>query len=193
MNKKLSAYERERNRIMNYINAQRRKGKIVIKPDIPTLKQLKQQGYTGSEITKRVNQLKKIKGKKYNQFIIETRVSDDVSMVDKSIMYGFYARLNSFSIGNGAYLIKKAIEVVIREKGLHNVAVAIQKLAAKGRLIDFYVAYDTEQAAYYMGDLIELLPNSEKMYTDSFNDRWAVMVKTGEDIEFQETWVDYDE
>ena len=193
MAKKKSAYERERKRIMNYIYSQRRKGKTVVMPSIPTLRQLKKEGYTGSEITKKVSQLKKIKGNEIKKYIIEARINEDVSMMDKSIIYGFFARLNSFPVGKGAYLIKKAVRVIIQEKGLHNTAVALQQLAAKGRLIDFFVAYDTDQAGYYMGDLLALLPNSSKMYTDAFNERWQAMVKQGEDIEYQEQWVDYDE
>lgn len=162
-------------------------------PSIPTLRQLKKEGYTGSEITKKVRQLKKIKGNEIKKYIIESRINEDVSMMDRSIIYGFFARLNSFPVGKGAYLIKKAVRVIIQEKGLHNTAVALQQLAAKGRLIDFFVAYDTDQAGYYMGDLLSLLPNSSKMYTDAFNERWQAMVKQGEDIEYQEQWVDYDE
>lgn len=192
MAKKQSAYERERKRIMNYIYSQRRKGKTVVMPSIPTLRQLKKEGYTGTDITKKVNQLKKIKGNDIKKYIIESRINEDVSMMDRSIIYGFFARLNSFPVGKGAYLIKRAVRVIIQEKGLHNTAVALQQLAAKGRLIDFFVAYDTEQAGYYMGDLLALLPNSSKMYTDAFNERWQAMVSQGEDIEYQEQWVDYD-
>lgn len=193
MAKKQSAYERERKRIMNYIYSQRRKGKTVVMPSIPTLRQIKKEGYTGTDITKKVNQLKKIKGNDIKKYIIEPRINEDVSMMDRSIIYGFFARLNSFPVGKGAYLIKKAVRVIIQEKGLHNTAVALQQLAEKGRIIDFFIAYDTEQATYYMGDLLELLPNSSKMYTDAFNERWQVMVSQGEDIEYQEQWVDYDE
>ena len=193
MAKKQSAYERERKRIMNYIYSQRRKGKTVVMPSIPTLRELKKEGYTGSDITKKVNQLKKIKGNEIKKYIIEARINEDVSMMDRSVIYGFFVRLNSFPVGKGAYLIKKAVRVIIQEKGLHNTAVALQQLAAKGRLIDFFVAYDTDQAGYYMGDLLALLPNSSKMYTDAFNERWQAMVKQGEDIEYQEQWVDYDE
>lgn len=192
--KKKSAYERERKRIMNYIYAQRRKGNTVVMPSIPTLRQLKEEGYTGPEITKKVNQLKKLKPSEIKKnLVIETKINEDVSMLDRTIIYGFFARLNSFPVGKGAYLIKKAVRVIIQEKGLHNTAVALQQLAVKGRLIDFFVAYDTDQAGYYMGDLLELLPNTSKMYTDTFNERWQVMVTQGEDIEFQEQWVDYDE
>lgn len=192
--KKKSAYERERKRIMNYIYAQRRKGNTVVMPSIPTLRQLKKEGYTGSEITKKVNQLKKLNPSEIKKnLVIETKINDDVSMMDRTVIYGFFARLNSFPVGKGAYLIKKAVRVIIQEKGLHNMAVALQQLAIKGRLIDFFVAYDTDQAGYYMGDLLELLPNTSKMYTDTFNERWQAMVTQGEDIEFQEQWVDYDE
>lgn len=193
MAKKQSAYERERKRIMNYIYSQRRKGKTVVMPSIPTLRQLKKEGYTGTDITKKVNQLKKIKGNDIKKYIIDTRTNEDVNMMDRSIIYGFFTRLNSFPTGKGAYLIKKAVRVIIQEKGLHNTAVALQQLAEKGRIIDFFIAYDTEQASYYMGDLLELLPNSSKMYTDAFNERWQAMVSQGEDIEYQEQWVDYDE
>ena len=191
--KKQSAYERERKRIMNYIYSQRRKGKTVVMPSIPTLRQLKKEGYTGTDITKKVNQLKKIKGNDIKKYIIETRTNEDGNMMDRSIIYGFFTRLNSFPTGKGAYLIKKAVRVIIQEKGLHNTAVALQQLAEKGRIIDFFIAYDSEQASYYMGDLLELLPNSSKMYTDAFNERWQAMVTQGEDIEYQEQWVDYDD
>ena len=193
MAKKHSAYERERKRIMNYIYSQRRKGKTVVMPSIPTLRQLKKEGYTGTDITKKVNQLKKIKGNDIKKYIIDTRTNEDGNMMDRSIIYGFFSRLNSFPTGKGAYLIKKAVRIIIQEKGLHNTAVALQQLAEKGRIIDFFIAYDTEQASYYMGDLLELLPNSSKMYTDAFNERWQAMVSQGEDIEYQEQWVDYDE
>ena len=192
--RKKTAYERERKRIMNYIYAQRRKGKTVVMPDIPTLNQLKREGFKGSEITKKVNQLKKLNPNEIRKkFIIETRPNEDVSMWDRVIIYGFFSRLNSFPHGKGAYYIKKAIRVIIQEKGLHNTAVALQNLASKGRIIDFFTAYDTDQAGYFIGDLLEVLPNTSKMYTDNFNDRWEAMVQQGEDIEFQEMWVDYDE
>lgn len=192
--KKNSAYERERKRIMNYIYAQRRKGNTVVMPSIPTLRQLKKEGYKGSEITKKVNQLKKLKPSEIKKnLVIETKINENVSMMDRTLLYGFFARLNSFPVGKGAYLIKKAVRIIIQEKGLHNTAVALQQLAVKGRLIDFFVAYDTDQAGYYMGDLLELLPNASKMYTETFNERWQAMVTQGEDIEFQEQWVDYDE
>lgn len=58
--KKLSAYERERNRIKRLERKLKKQGVQFVPTNIPTLRQIKQKGFTGKDLRAYVNKLKKI-------------------------------------------------------------------------------------------------------------------------------------
>lgn len=60
MSKKLTAYERERNRIKRLERKLKKQGLQYVPTNIPTLRQIKAKGFTGKAIRAYVNKLKKI-------------------------------------------------------------------------------------------------------------------------------------
>jgi hypothetical protein len=60
MAKKLTAYERERNRIKRLERKLKKQGVQYVPTNIPTLRQIKKKGFTGKSLTSYVNRLKKI-------------------------------------------------------------------------------------------------------------------------------------
>lgn len=60
MAKKLTAYERERNRIKRLERKLKKQGVQYVQTDIPTLRQIKAKGFTGKYLRDYVNRLKKI-------------------------------------------------------------------------------------------------------------------------------------
>lgn len=60
MSKKLTAYERERNRIKRLERKLKKQGVQYVPTNIPTLRQIKAKGFTGKELRAYVNKLKKI-------------------------------------------------------------------------------------------------------------------------------------
>ena len=60
MGKKLTAYERERNRIKRLERKLKKQGIQYVPTDIPTLRQIKAKGFTGKALRSYVNKLKKI-------------------------------------------------------------------------------------------------------------------------------------
>lgn len=60
MGKKLSAYERERNRIKRLERKLKKQGVKYVPTNIPTLRQIKAKGFTGKSLRSYVNKLKKI-------------------------------------------------------------------------------------------------------------------------------------
>lgn len=60
MSKKLTAYERERNRIKRLERKLKKQGVQYVPTDIPTLRQIKAKGFTGKALRAYVNKLKKI-------------------------------------------------------------------------------------------------------------------------------------
>lgn len=60
MSKKLTAYERERNRIMRLERKLKKQGVQYVPTNIPTLRQIKAKGFTGKALRAYVNKLKKI-------------------------------------------------------------------------------------------------------------------------------------
>lgn len=60
MSKKLTAYERERNRIKRLERKLKKQGVQFIPVDIPTLRQIKAKGFKGKDLRAYVNKLKKI-------------------------------------------------------------------------------------------------------------------------------------
>ena len=60
MSKKLTAYERERNRIKRLERKLKKQGVQYVPTNIPTLRQIKAKGFTGKALRAYVNKLKKI-------------------------------------------------------------------------------------------------------------------------------------
>lgn len=60
MSKKITAYERERNRIKRLESKLKKQGIQYVPTDIPTLRQIKAKGFTGKSLRAYVNKLKKI-------------------------------------------------------------------------------------------------------------------------------------
>lgn len=60
MSKKLTAYERERNRIKRLVRKLKKQGVQYVPINIPTLRQIKAKGFKGKELRAYVNKLKKI-------------------------------------------------------------------------------------------------------------------------------------
>ena len=60
MGKKLTAYERERNRIKRLERKLKKQGIQYVPTNIPTLRQIKAKGFKGKDLVKYVNKLKKI-------------------------------------------------------------------------------------------------------------------------------------
>lgn len=85
--KRKSAYERERNRILSAYRRESKKYGIKSNVYIPTLKEIKSEGFKGSSITRFTNDLKKITTKQVKQNVKSALPRFYQVVVDNTISY----------------------------------------------------------------------------------------------------------
>lgn len=177
--KKVSAYTRNRNRILSNIRRLNKKG-IIVDLYIPTEKVLKSQGVKGSELTKLTRELKAFKSKEIASMGRKvTFPSEDEQAISDSILQQGFAQVEvqgfKQSVSNFpkeiADKVIALIDTLIREQGLEDVAYVLENVPCQ--LHDYLNRnkYDSSAALQeYSTALIEYLPKASDAYKQDLMD-----------------------
>ena len=194
--KRISAYTRNRNRIMSTIRRMKAKG-FSSELYFPTEKELRLQGVHGKELTRLTRELKSWTAKSLKEYIIsenETTFeppynpSDDTTFFDEIVINNWILKLNSFTQGEAQNLLKAWLSSMISENGKHNVAKMLNDGAEAGNILTWDIAYKVDQAVTYISNMLDYLPDQGVLYKEETLDRVEYMKRFGDALEQDEDW-----
>lgn len=172
----------------------------------PTEIELRSAGVKGKELAKVTRELKKWTNKDIQEYVINetleytqedsntptftppTNVSDDVTFFDEVALQQWQTRLDKFAQGEAHNLLKAWIDSLIRENGKHNTAVMLQKGEEAGNILTWDVAYRTDNAVAYIGNMLDYLPDQGVLYKEEMLDNIEFMKRFGDAQEYNENW-----
>ena len=194
--KRISAYTRNRNRIMSTIRRMKAKG-FSSELYFPTEKELRSQGVKGKELTQLTRELKSWTSKSIKEYIISEDVttfeppfnpSDDTTFFDEVVINQWILKLNSFTQGEAQNLLKAWLSSMINENGKHNVAKMLNNGAEAGNILTWDIAYKVDQAVTYISNMLDYLPDQGVLYKEETLDRVEYMKRFGDALEQDEDW-----
>lgn len=180
MAKKTTVYTKQRNRIMRYINTLKRKG-YKVELNIPTERQIRQSGVSGSELGKLSRELKKITPKTLKS------ISKEVERVEKvtkdyptSIQMNSYYSLTVIDNLRGELSKYKSeikdkilglINQLITQQGAEDVAYSLNKMNEKFFTALYRAHFESDSAIQnFSTSLIENLPEASEQYKKDLMD-----------------------
>lgn len=196
--KRISAYTRNRNRIMSTIRRMKAKG-FSSELYFPTEKELRSQGVKGKELTALTRELKSWTAKSLKEYIIsedETTFeppynpSDDTAFFDEVVINQWILKLNSFTQGEAQNLLKAWLSSMISENCKHSVAKMLNDGAEAGNILTWDIAYKVDQAVTYISNMLDYLPDQGVLYKEETLDRIEYMKRFGDALEQDEDWED---
>ena len=195
--KRISAYTRNRNRIMSTIRRMKAKG-FSSELHFPTEKELRSQGVHGKELTRLTRELKSWTAKALKEYIISENnepqfeppynPSDDTSFFDDVVINQWILKLNTFAQGEAQNLLKAWLSSMINENGKHNVARMLNDGAEAGNILTWDIAYKVDQAVTYISNMLDYLPDQGVLYKEETLDKVEYMKRFGDALEQDEDW-----
>lgn len=204
--KKVSAYTRNRNRVMTYIRRHNKKG-ANINLQIATETQLRKQGVKGSQLTALTNTLKKLTPKKIQElsdlnvdvttgeilnnepdFIAPISISDNTDWYDKVVISTFNAQLSELKGGPMYSHIKAWANTIMKEKGKKAFADMLSDGFESGITFNYEEVYDKNSATTFVDRMLDFLPDSGVFEKERFMDRFEYMRVINDDSEADESW-----
>ena len=211
--KKVSAYTRNRNRIMGYIRRHNKKGEN-INLQIATEAQLRKQGVKGSQLTALTNTLKKLTPKKIQElsafnvnvttgeilnnepdFVAPVSISDSTDWYDKVVISTFNQQLSELEGGPMYSHIKAWANTIMKEKGKKAFADMLSDGFESGITFNYQEVYDRNSATTFVDRMLDFLPDAGVFEKDRYMDRFEYMRVINAASEAEETWElpeDYD-
>ena len=204
--KKVSAYTRNRNRIMAYIRRQNKKG-ANINLQIATERQLKKQGVKGSQLTALTNTLKKLTPDQIRQisglnvdvttgeilsndpdFVPGMNIIEDTDWYDNVVVSTFQAQLSDLKGGVMYEHIRAWANTIIKEKGKKAFADMLSDGFEAGITFNYPEVYDKQSAVTFVDRMMDYLPDSGVFEKDRYMDRFEYMKVLNADSEAEEAW-----
>lgn len=204
--KKVSAYTRNRNRVMAYIRRHNKKG-ANINLQIATEAQLRKQGVKGSQLTALTNTLKKLTPKKIQElsdlnvdvttgeilnnepdFIPPISISDNTDWYDNVVVSTFQAQLSDLKGGAMYEHIRAWANTIIKEKGKKAFADMLSDGFEAGITFNYQDVYDKQSAVTFVDRMMDYLPDSGVFEKDRYMDRFEYMRVLNADSEAEEAW-----
>ena len=204
--KKVSAYTRNRNRIMTYIRRQNKKG-ANINLQIATERQLRKQGVKGSQLTALTNTLKKLTPKKIQElsafnvdvttgeilnnepgFVPPVSISDSTDWYDKVVISTFNQQLAELEGGPMYKHIKAWSNTIMKEKGKKAFADMLSDGFESGITFNYQEVYDKNSATTFVDRMLDFLPDSGVFEKDRYMDRFEYMRVINDASEAEESW-----
>lgn len=165
--KKVSAYTRNRNRINSYIRRLNKQG-LITDLYIPTEKMMRDQGVTGTELTKLTLELKALTPEKLRAMTVPVHIQEGDNIMETGFasleVEGFKQSISGFPKEIADRVIA-LIDKLIVEQGIEDVAIALENIPYQ--LHDYLkrYKYDSEAALEeFSSALIEYLPNASEQY-----------------------------
>lgn len=204
--KKVSAYTRNRNRIMAYVRRQNKKG-ANINLQIATERQLKKQGVKGSQLTALTNTLKKLTPDQIRQisglnvdvttgeilsndpdFVPGMNIIEDTDWYDNVVVSTFQAQLSDLKGGVMYEHIRAWANTIIKEKGKKAFADMLSDGFEAGITFNYPEVYDKQSAVTFVDRMMDYLPDSGVFEKDRYMDRFEYMKVLNADSEAEEAW-----
>ena len=204
--KKVSAYTRNRNRIMTYIRRHNKKG-ANINLQIATEAQLRKQGVKGSQLTALTITLKKLTPKKIQElsdfnvdvttgeilnnepdFIPPLSISDSTDWYDNVVISTFMTQLSELKGGPMYSHIKAWANTIMKEKGKKAFADMLSDGFESGITFTYQEVYDKNSAITFVDRMLDFLPDSGVFEKDRYMDRFEYMRVINAASEAEETW-----
>lgn len=180
MAKKTTVYTRNRNRIMHYINTLKRKG-YKVELNIPTERQVRQSGVSGTELGKLSRELKKITPKTLKSIAkeverVEKVTKDYPTSIQMSSSYSLNvidnlrAELSKYKSGIKDKILA-LLNQLITQQGAEDVAYALNKMNENFFIALYRVNFDSNSAIQnFSTSLIENLPEASEQYKKDLMD-----------------------
>lgn len=204
--KKVSAYTRNRNRIMAYIRRQNKKG-ANINLQIATERQLKKQGVKGSQLTALTNTLKKLTPDQIRQmsdlnvdvttgeilsnapdFVPPISISDSTDWYDKVVISTFNQQLSELEGGLMYRHLKAWANTIMKEKGKKAFAAMLSDGFESGITFNYQEVYDKNSATTFVDRMLDFLPDSGVFEKDRYMDRFEYTRVINDASEAEESW-----
>ena len=198
--KRVSAYTRNRNRILSYVRRQRKRG-WNIDIDIPTERQLKNQGIKGTELSRYTRELKKLTPAKIREFpktlfepstgevIAPTTISYNPNLYVDSVINGWLSEVEVFARAEGYSLLIRWTNTMINRVGKAAFAQMITDGYASGYILTREIAYKMDNTRNYLAEMIKFLRTQGEDFEDEINLRVDEFItKLSDSFEVLEDW-----
>lgn len=204
--KKVSAYTRNRNRVMAYIRRHNKKG-ANINLQIATEAQLRKQGVKGSQLTALTNTLKKLTPRKIQElsdfnvdvttgeilnnepdFVAPVSISDSTDWYDNVVVSTFQAQLSDLKGGAMYEHIRAWANTIIKEKGKKAFADMLSDGFENGITFNYQEVYDKNSATTFVDRMLDYLSDSGVFEKERYMDRFEYMRVINDDSEADESW-----
>ena len=198
--KRVSAYTRNRNRILSYVRRQRKKG-WNIDIDIPTERQLKKEGIKGIELTKYTWQLKKLTPAKIREFpktlfepstgevIAPTTISYDPTLYVDSVINAWFSEVEVFARAEGYSLLIRRSNTMIDRVGKAHFAQMITDGYASVYILTREIAYKMDNTRNYLAEMIKFLRTQGEDFENEINLRVDEFItELSDSFEVLEDW-----
>lgn len=204
--KKVSAYTRNRNRVMAYIRRHNKQG-ANINLQIATETQLRKQGVKGSQLTALTNTLKKLTPKKIQElsdfnvdvttgeilsnepdFVPGMNITEGTDWYDNVVVSTFQAQLSDLKGGAMYEHIRAWANTIIKEKGKKAFADMLSDGFEAGITFNYQDVYDKQSAVTFVDRMMDYLPDSGVFEKDRYMDRFEYMMVLNADSEAEEAW-----
>lgn len=126
---------------------------------------------------------KKKQGKvpKYN-------ISNDTSFYTRTVISGWYGTLEIYAKSPAYHVLRMWMNKLIRDNGEDAVARMLEEAANTGNILVWSVAYKTEEAIEYMGNVMKYLQDQGDIYQEEMKENMQYWKDLGEAIEKSEDW-----
>lgn len=119
---------------------------------------------------------------------IKENVSTDKSFYTRTVLSGWYATLDNYSKSPAYSVLRMWMNKLIRDNGEDAVARMLEQAASNGNILVWSVAYKTEEAIEYMGNVMEYLQDQGDIYQDEMEENIQYWKDLGDAIESEEDW-----
>lgn len=203
---KVSAYTRNRNRILAYVRRQNKKG-ANINLQIATERQLKKQGVKGSQLTALTNTLKRLTTEQIRQmsdlnvdvttgeilsnepdFVPPMNITEDTDWYDNVVVSTFQTQLSDLKGGAMYEHIRAWANTIIKEKGKKAFADMLSDGFEAGITFNYQDVYDKQSAVTFVDRMMDYLPDSGVFEKDRYMGRFEYMRVLNADSEAEEAW-----
>lgn len=176
---RITAYTRNRRRIMSYIRRQRKQG-YDIPFYFPTERQLRQSGVKGTGLTKLTNELKKYTPKELKRlrvpiseppqegtnepdFTPPFNPSTDESFFTDAVINAYRSHVKTFN-PNAQSLLLSWLDRILQQNTKEDVATMLEEGASRGHILNYTIVYSSEKLYDYMAEMLDYLPEAGPLF-----------------------------
>ena len=183
--RKLTQYEKQRNRILSYARKLKKKG-LQYEIYIPTLNQLRKSGVKGQELAKLTRELKRTTPEEIRSHSVaiptqsppHIEIDETGNLYDRIVISNFRALISQFN-EYARNELTRWLNAIIAKTSEHETAVMLDRGAENGLILTYKFVYNRQRLFEYMANMIDYLPEAGEFTKESIMDA----VQTEEDYE----------